>query len=237
MRLNNQQALVLRTHKYSETSMLIDIFSRSSGRLRLMAKGARRSKSASANFLQPFVPLSLSWSGKSDLKTMTGAEGGKPLLTRPDRLMSGFYINELIYYLTTEYDANELLFEACVGVLMELEVEENQEVALRQFELRLLEELGYGVNMHEDDQGVAITDYSNYAYQIGTGFRRLESLNPTESPLTIPGPGLIRLSNNHWDAETLRIAKYLCRVSIDHLLAGRELQSRKWAQTLKPAKV
>ncbi|MGF6510055.1 hypothetical protein OKW26_005882 [Paraburkholderia sp. 32] len=96
-RITEQPAFVLHSYPYRETSLIIDVLSRDHGRLALVAKGAKRPHSALRGVLQTFQPLSLAWSGKSEMRTLTGAEwvGGMLPLTG-DALLCGFYVNELL---------------------------------------------------------------------------------------------------------------------------------------------
>ena len=82
-RIAEQPAFVLHSYPYRETSLIIDVLSRDHGRLALVAKGAKRPHSALRGVLQTFQPLALSWSGKSEVRTLTGAEwvGGMLPLT------------------------------------------------------------------------------------------------------------------------------------------------------------
>ena len=63
-----QRGFVLHRRPYSETSLLVDLFTEETGRLTVIAKGARAKRSAWKSVLQPFTPLLLRWSGKGALK-------------------------------------------------------------------------------------------------------------------------------------------------------------------------
>jgi DNA repair protein RecO (recombination protein O) len=69
-----QAAFILQQRKYRETSLIIDALTRDFGRVSLLAKGVRKAKSKTAGMLQPFIPLNLSYAGKSELKTLTDVE-------------------------------------------------------------------------------------------------------------------------------------------------------------------
>ena len=92
-----QRGFVLHRRPYSETSLLVDLFTEETGRLTVIAKGARAKRSAWKSVLQPFTPLLLRWSGKGALKTLTKAEPAAITLPlQQTALYSGFYVNELI---------------------------------------------------------------------------------------------------------------------------------------------
>ncbi|HEY8035598.1 MAG TPA: DNA repair protein RecO [Methylobacter sp.] len=76
-----QPAFILQQRKYRETSLIIDALTRDFGRISLLAKGVRKSKSKTAGILQPFIPLAISYVGKAELKTLTDVErcaGSRP---------------------------------------------------------------------------------------------------------------------------------------------------------------
>ena len=104
---------VLHTYPYRETSLILQAWTEKHGRIGLVAKGARRPKSASRSVLVPFQPLTMDWFGRSDLKTLKTAEptvAATPLAGA--NLMSAFYLNELLLKLTTREDPHEGLFAA-----------------------------------------------------------------------------------------------------------------------------
>src|SRR4029079_6718836 len=74
-RVAEQSGFVLHTYPYSETSLVVEAFTREHGRVPLVAKGAKRPRSAWRGVLMPFQPLSLSWSGSGEVKTLGGAAG------------------------------------------------------------------------------------------------------------------------------------------------------------------
>ncbi|HSY26047.1 MAG TPA: DNA repair protein RecO, partial [Burkholderiaceae bacterium] len=73
-RAAGQPGFVLHSYPYKETSLIVDVFSRDYGRIALVAKGAKRPHSKLRGVLQTFQPLSVSWSGKSEIRTLTAAE-------------------------------------------------------------------------------------------------------------------------------------------------------------------
>ena len=96
-RLENQPVFILHSYPYRETSLIVEVFSQNFGRLPLVARGARRPRSAVRGLLMAFQPLHLSWFGKAELRTLHSAEwqGGQPQL-QGMALMCGFYLNELL---------------------------------------------------------------------------------------------------------------------------------------------
>ena len=141
-------AYVLHRHDWSESSLIVELFTRERGRLVVVAKGAKRPTSNFRPVLLPFQPLN-ALLGKSaadeqaEILTLRGAEwaGGQPLL-QPAALLSGFYLNELLLKLLARQDPHPGLFDAYADTLAALASEVDEATALRAFELMLLHELG-----------------------------------------------------------------------------------------------
>ena len=104
-RVTGESGFVLHSYPYSETSLLIEAFTREHGRVPLIAKGAKRPRSSWRGVLLAFQPLSLSWSGSGDVKTLSAADWqpGLPLL-EGGALACGFYMNELLLKLIARED-------------------------------------------------------------------------------------------------------------------------------------
>lgn len=120
-RIDHQPAYVLHSYPYSETSLIVDVFSRDHGRLPLLARGARRPRAALRGLLQAFQPLELAWFGSGEVRTLAKAEwqGGLPLLSGK-ALLLGFYLNELLLKLLPRDDAHERLFDSYTLALQQL---------------------------------------------------------------------------------------------------------------------
>lgn len=92
-----QRAFVLHSRPWSETSLMLDVFTEESGRVRLVAKGARSKRSTLKSALQPFTPLLLRFGGRGEVKTLRSAEAVSLALPLSGiTLYSGLYINELL---------------------------------------------------------------------------------------------------------------------------------------------
>lgn len=227
-----QDAYVLHYRRYRETSIVADIFSRNFGKLSVIAKGARRNRSKFSCILQPFRHLKLSWCGKSDLLTLTDAEMIAPLrqLTGSN-LYCGFYINELLYHFLYKHDPHVDLFSAYQEVLALIENSDSAEKPLRYFELLLLEQIGYGLQIrYEGDSERPIDPEKSYDYVIGKG-----PVATTSEIGSIRGSALIALQwRNLSDcANELREAKLFLRRVIDFHLGGKSLKSRSLFQHYK----
>ncbi|NRN29068.1 DNA repair protein RecO [Photorhabdus heterorhabditis] len=222
-----QRAFILHRRPYSETSLLLDLFTENEGRVSVLAKGARSRRSNLKGCLQPFTPLLIRWSGRGRVKTLRDAD---PIsLTLPltgSVLYSGLYVNELLSRVLEQGTAYPALFFDYLQCLQVLAASEyTPEHALRRFELALLANLGYGVDyLHCAGSGESVTDTMTYRYREEKGFtasliidhysftgRELKSLATREFP----------------DSATLKAAKRFTRIALKPYLGGKPLKSRE----------
>lgn len=145
-RIVDADGFVLHTTAWRETSVIAKVFSREHGVLLIAAKGAKRPFSGLRTVLQSFQPLLLSWTGRSEVKTLTHAETRGVLLMPSNSLMSGWYMNELILKLCGREDAHPTLYDAYADALVRLATGQPQAMTLRRFEWILLRESGYGLD-------------------------------------------------------------------------------------------
>jgi DNA repair protein RecO (recombination protein O) len=233
-RVEEQPGFVLHTHPWRETSLIVEVFTRDFGRVALVAKGARRPQSPLRGLLMAFQPLLVSWSGGGEVKTLTRAEwcGGQPLLTGR-ALMCGYYLNELLFRLTAREDAHSSLFHAYSEAVATLARTDFLAPTLRRFELSLLRDLGYGIELESDgESGDAVDATSEYLYIIERGPVRFEG---EEGDLpTLSGQTLLDMARADFSRpETLTQSKGLLRMLINHYLGGQTLQSRRVLKELQ----
>lgn len=232
-KVDAQPAYVLHTYPYRETSLIVQAFTRDFGRVALIARGARRPRSALRGLMMAFQPLELSWTGKGEVFTLLKAEwqGGLPLLSG-QALFCGYYINELLMHLLPREDAHETLFEhysEMLGSLGGAGSGKVQEADLRRFEKALLQELGYGLMLAHDAADQALKPEQQYAYEIERGPIALAMLNEAgDSPLCVRGQTLLDMHRDDFsDKRSRSEAKTLMRTLLNHYLGGVELESRK----------
>src|SRR5258706_10566279 len=130
-----EPAFVLHNYPYRETSLIIEAFTRNWGRVALVARGARRPRSALRGVLLAFQPLLLSWGGKAELRTLHKAEwqGGLPQL-KGVAILCGFYINELLVKLLARDDPHEALYDTYRETLQGLTAGTDPSATLRPFQ-------------------------------------------------------------------------------------------------------
>ncbi len=227
LRQEDQPSFVLHSYPYRETSLLVEVFSRQHGRVALVARGARRPRSALRGLLMSFQPLALSWFGKHELRTLHKAEwqGGQPHL-QGTALLCGFYLNELLLNLMVRDDAHEQLFDYYQLTLQRLAHEEDHAAVLRCFEKHLLQELGYALLLgHEAGSNEPIKPTVVYRYVVERGALRDEE--NTEG-LPVLGKTLQDMAaDDYRDAVSAQQSKQLMRMLLNHHLAGKILHTRE----------
>ncbi len=228
-RVAEQPGFVLHSYPHRETSLVLDVFSRDYGRLALVAKGAKRPYSALRGVLQTFQPLSLAWAGKSELRTLTGAEwvGGMPPLTG-HALVCGFYANELLLKFCAREDPCERLFDHYVLTLTRLGAGAPPVQALRSFERILLRETGHASafdSIAHTRKPVAADGI--YVFDPERGVRAANGMEPSHWPM-IAGQTLIDMERDEYErALTLTQSKQLMRFLLHHHLGGVTLNTRQ----------
>jgi DNA repair protein RecO (recombination protein O) len=236
-RHDDEPAFVLHAYPYKETSLIVEAFTERLGRVAMVAKGAKRPRSELRGVLQAFQPLTLSWAGTGELKTLIRAEwrGGLPLPTGA-ALLCGFYLNELLLKLLAREDPHSSLFVEYASALQALTADARpavQATVLRRFELRLLAELGYGLALtHDVDTGAPIARDERYHYAFDRGPRRVAAEPQARWPI-VRGATLIALATERYpDAEVAAEAKRLMRGILDHYLEERRIFSRRVVRDL-----
>jgi DNA repair protein RecO (recombination protein O) len=144
-RIGDEPAYVLHRYDWSESSLILDVFTRHHGRVALVAKGAKRPSSSFRPILLPLQPLHVAFGGDAEIRMLKGAEWmGGHVMPTGDALLSGYYLNELLLRLLARDDPHPRLFDVYAWVVQVLASEHGEALqsALRTFELLLLRELG-----------------------------------------------------------------------------------------------
>jgi len=148
-RAEHAPAFMLHQRPWGDSGRVIELFTRDHGRLSVFARGVRGAQARLAAVLQPFVPLLVSWAGRGEAPRLTGAEVDRPrqpVAPLPHgRLLSAWYVSELVLTLTARHDPQPELFACYAAALADLRTDAGHERTLRLFEKRLLDVLGYGV--------------------------------------------------------------------------------------------
>lgn len=224
-----QRCFVLHRRNFGNSSLILELFADAHGRIAVLAKGAkqpRRGRTAGGEVLQPFRPLWLSWSGRGEVKTLLRYEPAGPALELTGkRLFCGFYLNELLVRLLGRGDPHEALFAFYYSALTSLSAGEDIESALRQFELRLLHEIGYAVVLDiEAASGRPVESGLRYVYEKESGLR---VAGTSDSQRSVSGETLLRLATGRsLRGQMTREARALMRRLLAPYLGDRPLKSR-----------
>ncbi|TAM02775.1 MAG: DNA repair protein RecO [Paraburkholderia sp.] len=227
-RIAEQPAFVLHSYPYRETSLVIDVLSRDHGRIALVAKGAKRPHSALRGVLQTFQPLALSWTGKGEVRTLTGAEwvGGMLPLTG-DALLCGFYVNELVVKFLAREDSHPELFRHYVVTLTRLAHDEPPVQVLRSFERVLLRETGYALALNRTVNRKAVVADGRYVFDPERGVREASDEWPPQWPV-LSGQTLLDMEQDDYHrAQTVAQSKALMRFLLNTYLGGTPLATRQ----------
>ncbi|MFL9872682.1 DNA repair protein RecO [Paraburkholderia megapolitana] len=227
-RIAEQPAFVLHSYPYRETSLVIDVLSRDHGRLALVAKGAKRPHSALRGVLQTFQPLALSWSGKGEVRTLTGAEWvGGMLPLAGDALLCGFYVNELLVKFCAREDPHPQLFQHYVVTMTRLAHDEPPVQVLRSFERVLLRETGYALALDRTVARRAVEADGRYVFDPERGVREATDDLPTQWPV-IAGQTLLDMERDDYQRpQTVAQSKTLMRFLLNIYLGGTPLATRQ----------
>jgi DNA repair protein RecO (recombination protein O) len=227
-RIAEQPAFVLHSYPYRETSLIIDVLSRDHGRIALVAKGAKRPHSALRGVLQTFQPLALSWTGKGEVRTLTGAEwvGGMLPLTG-DALLCGFYVNELLVKFCAREDPHPNLFRHYVVTLTRLAHDEPPVQVLRSFERVLLRETGYALSLNRTVNRKTVVAEGRYVFDPERGVREASDEWPAQWPV-LAGQTLLDMEQDDYHRpQTVTQSKALMRFLLNTYLGGTPLATRQ----------
>lgn len=235
-------AFVLHQRAYRETSTIVDFFSGQYGHVRAVCRGVKGHGKAAArlrSIVQPFSELTVSWYGKTELKTVRQVEPLSPAKQMNQKqLYAGLYMNELTLRLARHdedcselYDAYKAAVDGLTSPRIPHGVNEaiNIESVLRRFELQLLSSIGFELDFYNDtSSGQAIDAAMQYCYVADQGFIPLGVLAQKHSEHeSIPGEVIIALQEKALsDVQVLRYAKYIMRQALAPHLGGKPLKAR-----------
>jgi DNA repair protein RecO (recombination protein O) len=221
---------ILHHRPYRDTSRILEVLVRDHGRLTLFARGVRGPKPRFGGVLQPFDLLLLSFHTGREAGQLTAAESAESAPPLPaGSLMAGFYLNELLLKLTARHDPVPEIFEDYRRALGGLR-EGGVEAVLRLFEKRLLEAVGYGVDLTAEARtGKAIEAEGFYR------FKASEGLIPAREgdADAVAGSSLFALAREELEGgRALEDARRVLKVALAERLEGKELSTRKVARAV-----
>lgn len=229
-----QACFVIHRRDYSNTSLLLELFTLEHGRLPAIARGAKSGRGAKALLLRPFQPLLAGISGRGEVLTLGQVEPeGRAFDLDGPRLYCGFYLNELLMRLLGRNDPHPDLFASYLETLSGLSGTDAVDGWLRHFEVNMLKELGYALLLtHEEDTGEPVEPDACYRYEIEQGPVRVLR-HDGRDPLLVAGRTLLALQHrSEMDVQSRREARDLMRSILAFYLGDKPLKSRELFQPL-----
>tara|TARA_Y100001970_G_scaffold294213_1_gene448632 strand:- start:29849 stop:30586 length:738 start_codon:yes stop_codon:yes gene_type:complete len=237
--LSLEPAVVIHTRAYKESSLIVELFTKNKGRVTTIAKGVKRPKNRLRSILTPTSIFSLSTSGRGEMKNIISCEVVEAFLfNSKETLSSIFYINELIYKFFEKEDPHKEIFYQYSLLLRSLSREsdlKNLEYFLRIFELKILNEVGYGINLTtEANSDQRIVPNKFYSFNPEEGFKEFAFNKNQDNDLIFPGQDIIDLGEGNLDnLSTRKSSKIITRKSIDLHLGSRKINIRKFFKQQK----
>lgn len=222
---------ILHHRPWRDTSRILEVLTREHGRLSLFARAVRGPGARLAPVLQPFWPLLLSWSGRGEAPQLTHAERADSCGALPAAgVMAAFYLNELLLKLTTRHDPQPALFDHYQATLTRIRSGAALAPALRVFEKRLLELVGFGLELEtEAVSGVPLAADGYYQFRPSQGLVRAGAHDAG----ALAGASLIDLREERLGGtRALEDARRLLHAALAACLEGRPLATRAVARSM-----
>ena len=172
---NWEHCFLLHARSFGDTSIIADVFTESSGKVSIMAKGAKNPRSKFFGHLLPFSALRIIVTGKSEMKTLTQIDSNflSQSVKGPHDLYTYLYVNELMMRLLPKGLPNQELYDLYQNFVELARADAISELDLRAFELDLLDVLGYGINFDTDSkENTEFKDSIIYSYIPEKGFHQ-----------------------------------------------------------------
>lgn len=226
------EAFVLHHRPWRDTSSLIEAWALGHGRLGLVARGTGGSRGAERRaLLQPWQPLRLSFRQRGELGQLVELDAlSAPLRLVGERGLAGLYVNELLVRMLPRQEPHDALFPDYAALLATLESGEAMAPALRHFELDLLNELGWGIDLLHEADASAVREDAVYAWR------------PEEGLVTTDGPGVTGAAlralalRESWPAGQGDAVRRMLRQALLHCLGGKPLRAWSLADEVRRLK-
>ena len=223
------ECFLLHHRPHGETSLIVDVFTKKNGKMSIIAKGSKKPTSKFFGYLTPFTKLKITYTGRSELKTLTNIDRDFSESTNSlsKTSYSLLYINELLIRLLPKDAVHEDLFLLYESFLLKVHSGENIEITLRSFELDMLEMLGYGLDFeNEIDKNQSIDVNKNYSFIPERGFRESKNSN-------FSGRDIINIRMRNLAEVSKKHLKHITQKSIHFCLDGKNLSSREIFKRIK----
>ena len=227
---NWEPCFLLHARSFGDTSIIADVFTESSGKLSIMAKGAKNPRSKFFGHLLPFSALRIIVTGKSEMKTLTQIDSNfvSQSAKGPHDLYTYLYVNELMMRLLPKGLPNQELYDLYQNFVELARADAISELDLRVFELDLLDVLGYGINFDTDSKDNSeFKDSIIYSYIPEKGFHHAGDVDGFSAK------EITAIKNRTLEGIDKLKLKQLSQVAISACLDGRELSSRDFFKKIR----
>ena len=227
---NWEPCFLLHARSFGDTSIIADVFTESSGKISIMAKGAKNHRSKFFGHLLPFSALRIIVTGKSEMKTLTQIDSNfvSQSVKGPHDLYTYLYVNELMIRLLPKGLPNQELYDLYQKFVELARADAISDLDLRVFELNLLDVLGYGINFDTDSmENSEFKEATLYSFIPEKGFHRTNDANGFSAQ------EIRAIKNRALEGIDKLKLKQLLQVAIGACLDGRELSSRDFFKKIR----
>ena len=227
---NWEPCFLLHARSFGDTSIIADVFTESSGKISIMAKGAKNPRSKFFGHLLPFSALRIIVTGKSEMKTLTQIDSNfvSQSVKGPHDLYTYLYVNELMIRLLPKGLPNQELYDLYQKFVELARADAISDLDLRVFELNLLDVLGYGINFDTDSkENSEFKEATLYSFIPEKGFHRSNDANGFSVQ------EIRAIKNRALEGIDKLKLKQLLQVAIGACLDGRELSSRDFFKKIR----
>lgn len=227
---NWEHCFLLHARSFGDTSIIADVFTESSGKISIMAKGAKNPRSKFFGHLLPFSALRIIVTGKSEMKTLTQIDSNfvSQSVKGPHDLYTYLYVNELMMRLLPKGLPNQELYDLYQKFVELARADAISDLDLRVFELNLLDVLGYGINFDTDSkENSEFKEATLYSFIPEKGFHRSNDANGFSAQ------EIRAIKNRALEGIDKLKLKQLLQVAIGACLDGRELSSRDFFKKIR----
>lgn len=215
---------ILHRRNYRESSLLLELITLELGRISVICKGVKKKKSV--NYcLRPFTRIHFDLVEFSDLAILKDAETlGNSFELHGNQLIAGMYLNELLYRLLERHEPIASIYQLYEDTLEAISFHKHFAHYVRQFEYKLLSELGYGFDLTLDNKNDPIQPHTFYQFLPSDGFMPVK--NYSQRTDVFQGSDILAIS--HWDLSTqaiLKTCKRLLFQALKPLIGDKPLMS------------
>ncbi len=238
------EALTLKKFPMGEADLLVTLYTRENGKVRAIARGARRSNSKLVGHFEPLTQVKLSLAQGRDLDYISQAQvlsGFASLKDNLGAITKGLYLAELVDGFGSEANPNQPLYRLVIDALHAIEADPDSDLPLRFFELHLLQVSGLMPELYRCVECRNSLTPGRHRFSPNLGGTLCLDCNPTDArlcPLSLRALKVLRLLHRTRMAElpTLTMNAALARelrallgITIQYWL-DKEIQSNSFLE-------